>query len=155
MKKFPPMGFDIAKREAVIYDQGTEQFTGTTLEGIGQAVVGVLTHLDETRNRFVQVMSIKTCQNELLEAFESVTGEKWEVRRDTSKRILESGRKKHRAGKGGWTLDLAVTQLFDEGQARGLVARSREESDSDMLGIAAESARDIAKKCLGLWPASL
>lgn len=44
MKKFPLMGFDVSKHEVIIYDQGKERFTGTTLEGIGQAVVGTLQH---------------------------------------------------------------------------------------------------------------
>lgn len=144
------MGFDIGKREAVIYDAGTEQFSGTTLEGIGQAVVGVLTHPEETKNRFVRVMSIKTCQNELLEAFEGLTGSKWEVRRDTTRRLLESGQEKNREGRSGWVLELAVTQLFHEGEGRGLVARTREESDSGLLGVREESARDVAAKVLGL-----
>ncbi len=144
------MGFDVVKREAVIYDSVTQHFSGTTLEGIGQAVVGVLTHPEETRNRSVKVMSIKTCQNELLEAFEGVTGVKWEVRRDTTRRLLESGRAKHREGKPGWILELVVTQLFQEGEGRALVANTREETDSDLLGVKEESARDIATKALGL-----
>lgn len=144
------MGFDVVRREAVIYDSGTEQFSGTTLEGIGQAVVGVLTHPEETRNRFVKVMSIKTCQNELLEAFEGVTGVKWEVRSDTTGRLLESGREKNREGRPGWILELVVTQLFQEGEGRGLVARTREETSSELLGVRQESARDVVTKVLGL-----
>jgi hypothetical protein len=140
------MGFDVAQRSAIIYDSGTEQFTGTTLEGIGHAVLGVLQHPEETRNRFVKVMSIKTCQNELLEAFESVTGAKWEIRHSTTQALLESGRAKHRSGKGGWILELVVAQLFEEGQARSLVAPTREESDSELLGVVAESPRDVAAK---------
>ncbi|OIW23591.1 NAD(P)-binding protein [Coniochaeta ligniaria NRRL 30616] len=150
LRRFPMMGFDVVKREAVIYDSGTEEFSGTTLEGIGQAVVGVLSHPEETRNRFVRVMSVKTCQNELLEAFEGVTGVKWEVRRDTTGRLLESGREKNREGRPGWVLELVVTQLFQEGEGRGLVARTREETDSDLLGVREESVRDVAIKALGL-----
>jgi hypothetical protein len=144
------MGFDITRREAVIYDSGTEQFSGTTLEGIGQAVVGVLKHPEETRNRTVKVMSIKTCQNELLEAFEAVTGQKWTVSRDSTKRLLESGREKNRGGKAGWILELAVSQLFLEGEGRGIVAATREETDSELLGVREESAREVAAKVLRL-----
>jgi hypothetical protein len=142
------MGFDITNHSATIYDSGTEAFTGTTLAGIGQAVVGVLQHPNETRNRFVRVMSIKTCQNELLQAFRAVTGQKWDVHRATTQALLESGRAKHLAGNGGWILDLVVAQLYEEGQGRSRVAESREESDSELLGVVEESARDVAAKVL-------
>lgn len=143
--RFPTMGFDVGSRRAVVYDDGVEAFSGTTLEGIGRAVVGVLRREEETRNRFVRVMSLRTCQRELLAAFEEVTGGKWEVERSSTRGLLERGREKMREGKGGWTLDLAVAQLFDEGQGRCLVAPSWEESDSVLVGVKKESAVDIVK----------
>lgn len=142
------MGFDIAQCSAVIYDAGTEPFTGTTLEGIGQAVVGVLQHPDETANRFVKVRSIQTCQNELLEAFQSATGSQWDVERSSTKALLASGRSKLQAGVGGWVLELVVAQLFDEGEARGVVASSREDSDADLLGVVEETPQELVAKIL-------
>lgn len=144
------MGFDIANSSAIIYDAGEEEFTGTTLEGIGQSVVGVLQHPEETANRFVRVLSIKTCQKELLQAFEKVTGRLWDVQRSTTKALLESGRAKHREGNGGWVLELVVAQLYDEGEARCVVAATRERSDAVLLCVAAEDAEHIVSKALGL-----
>ncbi|KAL5356320.1 hypothetical protein BJX96DRAFT_186274 [Aspergillus floccosus] len=148
MKKFPLMGFDISTRSAVIYDDGTEQFTGTTLAGIGQAVVGVLQHPEDTANRFVKVRSIKTCQRALLDAFQSVTGKEWDVRTATTQGLIKSGRRKHQDGVGGWILDLVVAQLFEPGKARCVVAASREESDADLLGMVEESPEDVVRKAL-------
>jgi hypothetical protein len=148
LKRFPPMGFDVAHFSAIIYDSGTERFTGTTLEGIGHSVVGVLQHTDETANRFVKVQSIITCQNELLEAFQSVTGKQWEVKRGSTHTLMENGKRKFQEGARGWILDLAVAQLFDEGQSRCLLAQSREESDADLLGIVQESPEQVAAKAL-------
>jgi hypothetical protein len=142
------MGFNIAQCSAIIYDSGTEQFTGTTLEGIGQAVVGVLQHPDETANRFVKARSIQTCQNELLEAFQSATGSQWDVQRSSTKALLASGRSKFQAGIGGWVLDLVVAQLFDKGEARCVVASSREDSDADLLGVAEETPQKLVAKIL-------
>lgn len=148
MKKFPLMGFDVANRTAIIYDDGTELFTGTTLAGIGQAVVGVLRNPDKSANRFVKVFSLMTCQKDLLAAFEEVQGLKWQVQRNTTKALMHAGRAKHQSGTGGWILDLVVAQLFDNGVGRCKVAGSREESDSDLLGIVAESPADVVKKIL-------
>ncbi|OTA64099.1 NAD(P)-binding protein [Hypoxylon sp. EC38] len=147
IKRFPLMGFDVQKRSVIIYDDGTEEFTGTTLEGIGQAVVGVLKHPEETANRFVKARSIQTCQNQLLDAFQRVSGQSWEVRCGSTKELLESGRKKHQAGLGGWVLELVVYQLFAPGEARCIVA-SKEESDAELLEMKDESPEDIAQKVL-------
>lgn len=149
LKKFPLMGFDTANQTATIYDDGREGFTGTTLEGIGQSVVGVLQHLDETANRFVKVMSIMTCQKDLLQAFNKASGRAWDVRRSTTQALLERGREKLREGDKGWMLDLAVAQLYDVGQRWCVVAPFREESDSDMLGVVAETPDQIVRKVLG------
>ncbi|KAG9519812.1 NAD(P)-binding protein, partial [Aureobasidium melanogenum] len=148
MKKFPMMGFDVQKYKAIIYDEGSESFTGTTLEGIGQAVVGTLQNPDATANRFLKVQSIQTCQNELLEAFEKVTGKKWEVTRTTSKELIESGQADFATGAGLWRLKLAVATLYDGGQGRGRVASSREESDAELLGVKDETADEIVAKLL-------
>lgn len=142
------MGFNVARCKAIIYDAGTEQFTGTTLGGIAQAVVGVLQHPDKTANRFVKVRSIQTFQNELLEAFQSHTGSKWEVERSSSKALMESGRSKFQAGVSGWVLELVVAQLFDQGEARCVVAPSREDSDSDLLGVVEETPQDVVAKVM-------
>lgn len=142
------MGFDVANLSATIYDKGEEYFTGTTLEGISQSVVGVLKYPEETANRFLKVLSIKTCQNELLQAFQHVTRKDWDVQRSTTEALLERGRSKHQAGAKGWILELVVAQMFDEGEARNVVASSREESDSELLGVAAETAEQVVAKAL-------
>ncbi|PKS09328.1 hypothetical protein jhhlp_003942 [Lomentospora prolificans] len=148
LKRFPVMGFNIATRTAIIYDDGNEAFTGTTLQGIGQSVVGVLQHPEETANRFVRVLSIKTTQNQLLAAFKEATGTEWEVQRSTTAALLESGRKKKAQGSGGWVLDLVVAQLLEQGEARCVVAPSWEESDSGLLGVGHETAHGIVAKAL-------
>ncbi|KAF4556590.1 Hypothetical protein D9617_1g084680 [Elsinoe fawcettii] len=146
--KFPTLGFDIDARKALIYDQGEEEWTGTTLQGIADAVVGVLRREEETRNRFVRVMSVKTSQGEVLGAFEEAMGGKWEVARGTTRELMERGREKLANGDRGWVLDLVVTQLLDEGEGRCRVAESWEESDSELLGVKKESIQGIVRKVL-------
>ncbi|PWY66104.1 NAD(P)-binding protein [Aspergillus heteromorphus CBS 117.55] len=148
MKRFPLMGFDIAQCSALIYDSGTEKFTATTLAGIGQSVVGVLQHPDETANRFVKVLSLITNQTELLEAFQRVTGRQWPVQRASAQTLIESGQRKFQAGMGGWVLELVVAQMYDEGQARCVMAPSWEASDSPLLGVKNESADEVVAKVL-------
>jgi hypothetical protein len=148
MKKFPMMGFDVTNHQAIIYDSGIERFTGTTLSGIGQAVVGTLLNPSATANRFLAVQSICTCQNELLSAFEAATGEKWKVEKKTTEDLIRSGKEEFSNEVGMWRLKLAVATLYDVGKGRGMVAKTREESDADILGVREESAREIVAKLL-------
>lgn len=142
------MGFDIKEHSAIIYDDGKEEFTGTTLlEGIGQAVVGISQDPEPTANRFVKVRTIQTCQNELLAAFQNASGSEWKVRHGTTRQLLDSGRRKHQTSVGGWVSDLLVFQLFEPGKGRCVVA-SREDSDAQLLGVREETAAMIAGKAL-------
>lgn len=157
------MLLDTSTHAAVIYDTGDAPFTGTTLAGVGQSVVGVLRRPDETANRFVRVLSLTTCQNELLRACEAVTagtgrkprGAHDNVRFSTSAALLESGRRKHREGGGAdgtWRLDLVLARLYGgagEGGG-GMVAPSRGESDAELLGVVAETPEEVVGKALGL-----
>jgi hypothetical protein len=148
MKKFPMMGFDVENHHAIIYDAGTERFTGTTLSGIGQAVVGTLLNPLATANRFLAVQSTCTCQDELLSAFEAATGERWKVERQTTEELIKSGKEDFSDEIGMWRLKLAVATLYDVGQGRGMVSATREESDANLLGVKEESAGEIVAKLL-------
>ncbi|KAI0836207.1 NAD(P)-binding protein [Hypoxylon sp. FL0890] len=57
---------DVKDRSADIKDGGDVLFCATTYDDIAQAVIGILTHLDETANRPVRISSINTTQNELV-----------------------------------------------------------------------------------------
>ncbi|EJT74632.1 hypothetical protein GGTG_08472 [Gaeumannomyces tritici R3-111a-1] len=159
LAKFPTaMGFDVPAKTATLYDGGARQFTGTTLEGIGRAVAGVLRRPDATANRHVRVRSAQTCQRELLAAFRAATAAagEWEVREASAAGVRERGRAKRRDGVSGWTLDLAVAQLYmeeseeeeEEGARRRCFVASREESDNELLGVREESVDEIVAKAL-------
>ena len=62
-----------------LFDGGKSLFSATTLDSIGQAVVGVLSHPEETKNRFVYVKDIDVSQSQLLEIAQKIDpGKTWE-----------------------------------------------------------------------------
>ncbi|EXJ91206.1 hypothetical protein A1O1_04316 [Capronia coronata CBS 617.96] len=148
LKKFPTLGFDVVNRKATIYDSGTERFTGTTLAGIAQAVVGVLKCHDEVANRHLHVRSVETCQNDLLAAFEEVTGHKWPVTHDTTDNLLQRGREKRARGESGWVLDLIVAQLLEEGTDRRSIVVAQDKADNDILGMPHEDVPGMVKRIM-------
>jgi len=67
------------ERKPKFFDGGKNVFSATTMDSVGQAVVGVLSHPEETKNRFVYVKDIDISQNQLLEIAKKVDpGKTWE-----------------------------------------------------------------------------
>ena len=62
-----------------LYDGGKNVFSSTSLDSVGQAVVGVLTHPEETKNRFVYARDADVSQSQLLDIAKKVdSGKTWE-----------------------------------------------------------------------------
>lgn len=141
------MGFIIPTHHAQLMDSGNEPFTATTLAGIGASVAGILKHPSETANRFCHVHSIRTSQNDILLAFERITGQKWTVEHLNSKEILARGREKLKNGDRKGMLDVLTVQLFEEGTGRSIVV-SEEDSDNALLGVPQEKIDEIVHQVL-------
>ena len=62
-----------------LFDGGKGIFSATTLDSVGQAVVGVLSHPEETKNRFVYVKDTDISQNQVFDIVKKVDpGRTWE-----------------------------------------------------------------------------
>ncbi|KAL9619041.1 MAG: hypothetical protein Q9160_006296 [Pyrenula sp. 1 TL-2023] len=62
-----------------LFDGGENLFSATTLKTVGDAVVGVLSHPEETKNRFVYVKDIDLTQKQLLGIAKKIDPKKvWE-----------------------------------------------------------------------------
>jgi len=71
-------GFTFAEKKATLFDQGKNHVSTTALSDYGQAVVGILEHPSETRNKPIYVQSTCTTQLELLEIIEKQAGASYE-----------------------------------------------------------------------------
>lgn len=70
---------NMAEYKPTIYDGGDNLFSTTTTETVGKAVVGILAHPEETKNRAVFIQDTATTQNKLLAIAKKLTQEKtWE-----------------------------------------------------------------------------
>lgn len=147
LRKYPIFGFDLQARTARLVDDGDEPFTATTLRDIGVAVRGILSHPEETMNRYAHIRSTYTTQREILDAFEAATGEKWPVSYVSSKDLLESGRKGFAAGDRKGMLDLLIAQLFEKGANRSVVVPA-EKSDNELLGVEEKPISVIVEEIL-------
>ncbi|KAJ4122716.1 hypothetical protein NW768_010156 [Fusarium equiseti] len=71
--------FDFTQPEVTIWDEGNVEFSTTTLASVGQAVVGILNHPEETKNRIVYIQDTVLTQNKVLELAKQASGKDWKV----------------------------------------------------------------------------
>ncbi|PRP79062.1 hypothetical protein PROFUN_13140 [Planoprotostelium fungivorum] len=72
-------GFDVKNRKATIYGDGTTEISGSSFEGVGQAVSAMLRRPEPYINQIVQVSNITFTPNQILAALEKQAGVKYDV----------------------------------------------------------------------------
>ncbi|KAM0352356.1 hypothetical protein ACHAPU_002021 [Fusarium lateritium] len=73
--------FDFSKPEITLWDGGNVEFSTTKLSSVGDSVVGVLTHPEETQDRIVYIQNTSLTQNKFLELAKEVNPSKeWTVK---------------------------------------------------------------------------
>jgi uncharacterized protein YbjT (DUF2867 family) len=139
------MNFLLAWKEGKpkLFDGGNTLFSATTLASVGQAVVGVLSHTEETKNRFVYVKDIDISQKRLLEIAKKVDpAKKWEEPVYISTADMEKSSDESLA-KGQVTPSVMMAYLFrvifGPPQYGGRFAKD----DNELLGIKRKTEVDV------------
>ena len=127
-----------------LFDGGEKRFSATTLDSVGQAVVGVLTHPAETKNRFVYVKDMDVSQKQLLAIAQKVAGPRktWEepVLLDTA--ALEQSSRESLA-KGQVTPAVMYNFLFRAIFGPEEYGGRFERTDNELLGIKGKTEADV------------
>lgn len=124
-----------------IYDDGKTVFSATTLASVGQAVVGILSHYDETKNRYVYVRDIDISQQRLLEIAQKVAPEKkWEPVSVNTVDIEKSSNEG--IARGEFTFPVMVGYLFRGIFGEGF-GNKFEKDDNALLGITGKTEADV------------
>ena len=143
------LGFDIVKETATIWDDGNAVFTGTTEADLGKAIVNLMQQPEKTANRYLYLSSVKTSQNEILEAAEKVTGKTWKVNLVETDAQIELGRKMVSAGDFNGMLLLVQASFWgNDGAIRSDLSKE-DTLANNMLGLEAGSVQEIVSKVHG------
>ncbi|GAB1193923.1 hypothetical protein APSETT444_003160 [Aspergillus pseudonomiae] len=142
--------FDFRTETPPFYDGGDRPFSTTTLSTIAQAVIGVLTHFDETKNRPVYVHDLVTTQRQIYTIVQKLApGRKWNPV-DVSTAELEAKAREEWA-KGNTDLrsivGLLCRAVFAEGYGGEL-----KEVDNELLGLGLKTEaelEEVVKAVLG------
>jgi hypothetical protein len=130
---------DWKEGKPTLYDGGLREFSTTTLASVGQAVVGALTHEEETRNMSVYVQDIVTTQKRLLELAQKAKPEKkWEPVYETLREVEK--RQSENLSRGDWSPVYEYIYLLAFGEEHGA---KMERVDNELLGVKGLTEVDI------------
>jgi uncharacterized protein YbjT (DUF2867 family) len=93
------LGVDRKRKKIILYDGGEKEVTGSTTDFIASCV-GAVVRMDpeQTKNKRIRIAEVKYSGTKLLNAFEEVTGEEWEVEEKSTDLLLDEGRKAEAEG---------------------------------------------------------
>ncbi|KAL1297269.1 hypothetical protein AAFC00_004828 [Neodothiora populina] len=142
------VGFVISPKDEAenkIYDDGDRKRSMTLLSDVGKAVVGVLNHPEETKNKALYIQSAAVSQNQLLDIAQKIKPGLKVVRKavdtaDVEKNsygILGQGKD---ANIGEAMIGFIIVSIFRDGYG-GLF----EKNDNELLGVKSLSEEELVK----------
>lgn len=138
------LGMHIAARKFVLWDDGEGLFSTTTEENTALAVVNALTKKwEDTANKVIWLSDFAVSQEQLLEAAERLTGEKFETEFINSESFILEKKAAAAAGDGGATYALIETG-FVTGKYGGHLEEEGEIMN-DPLGLPKQSFDEVVK----------
>ncbi|KAI0453550.1 NAD(P)-binding protein [Xylaria acuta] len=133
---------DIKRRSIALWDGGDRVFSTTTLATIGRAVVGVLKHPEETKNRPVYVQDTAVSSKQLLEIAKRAIGpDGWKANIASLDDHVNKGweeLRKPQPDPAKFVMNLIAAAIWAEGYGAKF-----ENLDNELLGIKEMSEEDI------------
>ena len=124
-----------------LFDGGEMYFSSTTLASVGQAVVGILSHEEETRNKSVFIQDIAISQKKLLEIAKKAAPErKWETVNVSLADVEKDSNEK--LARGEVTMEVMYSYLFLAICGEGYGALM-EKTDNELLGVKGKTEADV------------
>jgi hypothetical protein len=152
-------GIDIAARKALIYDDGTNAITTTTVPQVGRAIARLLSlpvhtsssspsspSLSDYKNKFVYINSFSVSQNDMLAAVQRATNTKladWTVTHLTTDQLIQEGRDKLEKGDGMGMFGLLYGSTFKRGLGDQFHGR---EVANQKLGLEGEDLDEVVRR---------
>ncbi|RYC65193.1 hypothetical protein CHU98_g1024 [Xylaria longipes] len=133
---------DVKGRSITLWDGGDRVFSTTTLPTIGRAVVGVLKHPEETKNRAVYIQDTALSSKQLLEISKRATGsDDWKVNIASLDDHVNKGweeLRKPQPDPAKFVMNLISAAIYGEGYGAKF-----EKLDNELLGIKEMNEEDI------------
>lgn len=139
------LGISLPSKSAFITDSGSELYPTTTIAQIARAVASILSKPEATANKYLNISSFTTTQNEIVKAGEEVTGLKWHVTQVTSEERLKEGSERVATGDIRGIGNMWNYWCSNGGKGR---AFKKEELANQLLELKEENLVDVIKGLL-------
>ncbi|KAJ5718378.1 NAD(P)-binding protein [Penicillium malachiteum] len=124
---------NIKEKRTMLYNNGDQLFSTTTLQSVGRAVCGVLMNPAPTKNRLIRVHDVTTTQRKLLSIAREVTGPYgWTFNTHSIEEMLENSFSAHWQGMQDSESNAGFIAAAYWGKEYGGVF---EQTENEMLGI--------------------
>lgn len=143
------LGINAQAKTGEIIDSGNKPYAATNTYFVGETVAAILKKPEETANKFLNVFSFKTTQNEVLKIFEEESGSKYEVSHVKGSDLIEAATASVAKGDYKQSIGPFVQYAFFADAAG--VPVDLEANDGELLGIKDKAGlRDSIKRELSL-----
>ncbi|RMZ88288.1 hypothetical protein DV736_g4473, partial [Chaetothyriales sp. CBS 134916] len=136
---------NLAKHSVTVFNGGDVKFSATKLESIGKAVVGVVEHLDETKNRAVYIQDALITQNQLIQYAKEIDGKEWDITPNETDKTLAEGIAALQNGPGANLHAVLVSFLFSAIFGEGYGGNFSDHLDNKLLGVKGVSDEEVKK----------
>lgn len=129
---------------ATIYDDGNLPWSTTTLATISKAVVSLMSHLEETKNRHVYIHDAVVTQNKIIEIAKRIDGKDWELTYVDSASVLEEAHIEYRRADSDYKkglMPLLHISVLGKGYGGDFSGRL----DNELLGIELMSDEELGE----------
>lgn len=143
------LGINAEAKTGEIIDSGNKPWAATNTYFVGETVAAILKKPEETANKFLNVFSFQTTQNEVLKIFEEESGSKYQVSHVKGSDVLQAATASVAKGDYKQSIGPFVRYTFFADGVGGPV--DLEANDGELLGIKDKAGlRDSIKRELGL-----
>jgi len=139
-------GFDIPNKKVSLFNGGTLKWNGTTVASIGDAVVGVLSSPETTKNKYLRVHDFHVSQLDILSILEEETNTKWAVEDLDIDALAEEATAKLFAGEVNDYTVYTIVKAVAFGKSSA--SAWDPEDDSRAVGLQKKDLREEIKKVL-------
>ncbi|KAF7951283.1 hypothetical protein EAE96_006605 [Botrytis aclada] len=138
------MGFNLKEHKAIIYNEGKDVYSTTTMASIGTALKNALLNPEETTNKYLFISSFDVSQNQILASLEKATDKKWDVTYVDAEEQKKIGMEKMK--KGDLSGAMGLIRYINSVKGHGGDFAEYEDMSNELLGVQREDLDEVVKR---------